>query len=58
MANKKSTETGIRKLTKVGRASIAVTLPIELVRELGWKERQRVTVKKSGQNLIISDWKK
>lgn len=58
MANKKSTETGIRKLTKVGRASIAVTLPIELVRELGWRERQRVVVKKSGQNLIISDWKK
>ena len=58
MANKKSTETGIRKLTKVGRASIAVTLPIELVRELKWKERQKVVVKKSGQNLVISDWKK
>lgn len=57
MANKKTTETEVRKLTKVGRASIAVTLPIELVRELGWKEKQRVVVKKSGDRLIISDWK-
>lgn len=57
MANKKTNETEIRKLTKVGRGSIAVTLPIELVRELGWRERQKVTVKKSGKNLVISDWK-
>lgn len=58
MSNKKINETEIRKLTKVGRGSIAVTLPIELVRELGWRERQKVTVKKSGKNLVISDWKK
>ena len=58
MANKKSNETEIRKLTKVGRASIAVTLPIELMRELGWREKQKVTVKKSGSKLIIEDWKK
>ncbi len=58
MPTRKREESNIRKLTKVGRASIAVTLPIELVRELKWKERQKVVVKKSGQNLIISDWKK
>ena len=58
MANKKSTETGIRKLTKVGRASIAVTLPIELVRELGWREKQKVVVKRINGGLQIKDWKK
>ena len=46
MANKKSNETNLRKLTKIGRKSIGLTLPIEIVRELGWKERQKVVVKK------------
>ncbi|EKE20777.1 MAG: hypothetical protein ACD_7C00489G0008 [uncultured bacterium] len=58
MANKKSTETNIRKLTKVGKQSICVAIPIEIVRELGWRERQKVVVKKSGSKLIIEDWKK
>jgi len=58
MANKKSSERSTRKLTKVGGQSIAVTIPIELVRELGWREKQKVVVKKSGKKLIIEDWKK
>ena len=58
MANKKSTETNIRKLTKVGKQSICVTIPIEIVRELGWRDKQKVTVKKSGSKIIIEDWKK
>jgi antitoxin component of MazEF toxin-antitoxin module len=58
MADKKSTEKNIRKLTKLGKKSIGLTLPIEMVRDLGWKEKQRVVVKKSGNKLIISDWKK
>ncbi|HLN18731.1 MAG TPA: hypothetical protein VK255_01010 [Patescibacteria group bacterium] len=58
MANKKSNETNIRKLTKIGRKSVGLTLPIEIVRELGWKERQKVVVKKERGRVIISDWKK
>jgi len=58
MANKRSDEKNIRKLTKIGRGSIGLTLPIELVRELGWRERQKVVVKKSGNKIVISDWKK
>jgi len=47
----------VRKITKIaGGASYAVVLPIEFVRVLGWKERQKVTVKKSGKKLIIEDW--
>jgi len=58
MARQKLEERNIRKLTKIGRQSIAVTLPIEIVRELKWRERQKVVVKKSGKKLIIEDWKK
>lgn len=49
-------EKNIRKITKVGRGSFAVTIPIEMIGQLGWRERQKVTVKKSGQKIIIEDW--
>lgn len=51
-------EQNIRKLTKVGRQSIAVTLPIEIVRELKWKEKQKVVVKRVKGGVMIKDWKK
>jgi antitoxin component of MazEF toxin-antitoxin module len=58
MARRKVEDSKIRKLSKVGNKSIAVTLPIELVRELGWKERQKVVVTKRGKGIIVGDWKK
>jgi hypothetical protein len=58
MANKKTNETNIRKLTKIGRKSIGLTLPIEMVRELRWKEKQKVVVKKVRGGIFIKDWKK
>ena len=58
MAKRAQNESGIRKLTKLGKKSICVTIPIEIIREFGWKERQKVVVKKSGRKIIISDWKK
>ncbi len=57
MARRKTEDTSIRKLTKVGGKSIGLTLPIELVRELGWKEKQKVTVKRVRGGLVIKDWK-
>jgi antitoxin component of MazEF toxin-antitoxin module len=36
---------------------MAVTLPIELMRELKWREKQKVVVTKRGNKLIIEDWK-
>ncbi len=48
----------IRKLTKIGRKSIGLTLPIELVRELGWKEKQKVVVKKVRGGVLVRDWKR
>ncbi len=58
MARQKIGESNIRKLTRTGGGkSIGVTLPIEYIRELGWKDRQKVVVKKQGQKLVIEDWK-
>lgn len=58
MPTRRSDEKHIRKLTKLGGHSYGVTIPIEYIRELGWRERQKVTVKKKGDKLIIKDWKK
>jgi len=48
----------IRKITRVGKTSLAVTLPIEMAKDLGWREKQRVVVKKVKGGMVIRDWKK
>lgn len=58
MPTKKADETNVRKLTRIGKHSIGLTLPIELVRELKWKERQKVKVKRIKGGLEIRDWRK
>ncbi|MBP9732585.1 MAG: hypothetical protein KBD29_03965 [Candidatus Magasanikbacteria bacterium] len=58
MARQKIADSNIRKLTRTGGGkSVGLTLPIEYVRELGWKDRQKVVVKKQGQKLVIEDWR-
>ena len=46
----------IRKLTKLGGSSLAVTIPVEILRKLRWKERQKVVVKLRGKKITIEDW--
>jgi len=53
---RKLKDKNVRKILKSGN-SYCVTIPIELVRELKWKFKQKVVVKKSGKGLKISDWK-
>jgi len=48
----------IRKIVKNGRGSYYVNIPKELIKELRWKERQKVVVKKIGQGIGIKDWVK
>lgn len=55
MSTRKLEDKNIRKLSKTGGNSIYVTLPIEVVRELKWKERQKVVVKKRGNGILITD---
>jgi len=33
-----------------------VTLPKELIQELGWQKKQKVIVEKHGKTLVIRDW--
>jgi hypothetical protein len=56
---KKIMEKYIRKLTKKSRYSYFISLPKELVKQLGWKERQKLVLKPFGKGkIIIADWKK
>ena len=59
MGRRKTTEKNIRKITKMGGGkSFGITFPIEMFRQLKWRERQKVVVKKAGQKITIEDWKK
>ena len=46
-----------RKLLKIGKTSLAVTLPVEITHELKWKEKQKVVVKRVRGGVLIKDWK-
>ena len=46
----------IRKITKLGKWSYGLTLPIDIVRKLKWRERQKVVVKLRGKKITIEDW--
>ena len=49
----------IRKITKIGGKSYGIIIPIEMIRELKWKERQKVIIKlEKGRKIMIKDWKK
>jgi antitoxin component of MazEF toxin-antitoxin module len=54
--NRKAEEKNIRKLTRLGKLSIAVTIPRDLVVKLGWREGQKVVAKKRGRGVFIEDW--
>lgn len=54
--DRKINDSSTRKLMRLGKFSLAVTLPKEVLAELGWKERQKVTVKKHGNGILIEDW--
>lgn len=58
MTRRKLENKNIRKLSRIGNKSIGLTLPIDFIRELKWREKQKVVVKKRGNKLIIEDWKK
>jgi hypothetical protein len=56
MPTRKHEKRHVRKLTKTGGHSIGLTIPIDYIRDLKWRERQKVVVKKVGKRLIIEDW--
>jgi antitoxin component of MazEF toxin-antitoxin module len=51
-------EKNIRKITKMGKGrSMGITLPVEILEKLGWKEHQKVVVDLKGKTISIKDWK-
>ena len=56
MARRKLSKNHIRTLqTRGGGASYGITLPIEEINDLGWKAKQRLTVTRYGDGLLIRD---
>ncbi len=56
-----SSEKNIRKITKTaGGSSYSITLPIDVVRRWGWKERQKVELEIDEKRKVIKvkDWRK
>lgn len=48
----------IRKLSRTGASrSFSVVIPIEIIKALGWREHQRLIVKKASGAVIIRDAK-
>ena len=45
-----------RKIIKNGAGTYYVSIPREVMKELRWRERQRVVVRRRGDRVIIEDW--
>ena len=56
MSRRKLEDKNVRKLSRIGDKSLGLTLPIDIVRKLKWREKQKVTVKLSGKKIVIQDW--
>lgn len=52
------TTTFARKILQLGKYSLAIVLPKQVLRRFGWKERQKIVVSVRGRDaLVIRDWK-
>lgn len=58
MGAKKLGSQNVRSITQNSTGTYAVTLPLQLARELGWRKGQKVVVTRRGQTLVVADWKK
>lgn len=47
----------VRKISRHS-GSYSLTIPIEIMNELKWQEKQLVVIKKDGKGIKIADWKK
>jgi antitoxin component of MazEF toxin-antitoxin module len=54
---KKYKDRNIRKITRNG-TSHSVSIPVDILKQLGWKERQKVVVKKIHGGIQVKDWRK
>lgn len=54
MGNRIVEERNIRSITRNNSGTYSISLPIEYVRGLGWRERQKVVVQVRGDKLVIT----
>lgn len=47
----------IRKVTRVGKRSLSINIPAEIVDQLKLKEKQKLTITTKGRSIVIKDWK-
>lgn len=47
----------VRKIIQISQYSYGITLPVDDLRALGWKEKQKVVVRREDDRFIIEDWK-
>lgn len=47
----------VRKILRNGD-SYAITLPIEMIRKLGWIKKQKVELEIKRGQIIVKDWRK
>lgn len=58
MARRRLSDINVRKISRVGNGSYAITIPIEYVRKLKWQNKQKVVVEldEEQKQMTISDW--
>lgn len=56
MGRRSHEERNIRQLLRMGSSTTAVTIPIEIVKSLGWRKGQKVVVEQDGTTITIKDW--
>lgn len=57
LRNNKNMEKYIRKITRVGKRSLAIVIPADIVDNLKLKEKQKLTITTKGRSIVIKDWK-
>ena len=53
MARPDNDQTGMRKLNMVGGKSFAVSLPVDVIKQLGWKKGMTLMVRRQGNKITI-----
>lgn len=54
MGNTKVDQRHIRQLTRNSSGTSSVTIPIEYIRDLGWRKGQPLIVRRKGKQLVIN----
>lgn len=56
MGARKVSEQQIRNLTTNSTGTYSISLPLQLIHDLGWRRGQRLVVTKQGKKIVIQDW--